>query len=160
VGNDAERILRLDTSSQRKDPGDLARGRIYTALLAHNWTPAQIATRTGKPLTTIQRILTLAGGNTDVHEMVKAGEVKPTIAAQAVKTHGDKAGAVLGAALVEAKAIGKTRVTNAVLKPKRIPEALVDQLAKAARAVIDYPGDATLLQCLGALLNEIDEVRG
>jgi ParB-like chromosome segregation protein Spo0J len=119
VGNDAERILRLDTSSQRKDPGDLARGRIYSALMAHNWTPAQIATRTGKPLTTIQRILTLASGNTDVHEMVKAGEVKPTIAAQAVKAHGDKAGAVLNAALVEAKAIGKTRVTNAVLKPKK-----------------------------------------
>lgn len=119
TGNDAERVLRLDTSSRRKDIGDLARGRIYTRLLALNWTPQQIATRTGKPLPTIQRILTLASGNTDVHQMVKAGEVKPTIAAQAVKTHGDKAGAVLGAALVEAKAIGKKRVTNAVLKPKK-----------------------------------------
>jgi ParB-like nuclease domain./KorB domain. len=167
VGNDAERILRLDTSSQRKDPGDLARGRIYSALLALNWTPAQIATRTGKPLATIQRILTLAGGNTDVHEMVKAGEVKPTIAAQAVKTHGDKAGAVLGAALVEAKAIGKTRVTNAVLKPKRIPEAMVErliviarQMAGAVKAMDEFDDAEQGLSEFDELMAEIDGVRG
>lgn len=160
VGNDADRILRLDTSSQRKDPGDLARGRIYSALLAHNWTPQQIATRTGKPLATIQRILTLASGNTDVHQMVKAGEVKPTIAAQMVREHGDAAGQVLQSALVEAKAQGKNRVTNAVLKPKRVPEALVERLIVSLRtcSATHEPLQNELFEAR-KLLAEIDELR-
>lgn len=119
VGNDAEQLLRQATSTKRAETDPLGLGRVYAKLLAFGWTAQQIAERSGEKVATIQRILTLASGNTDVHQMVKAGEVKPTIAAQAVKTHGDKAGAVLGAALVEAKAIGKTRVTNAVLKPKK-----------------------------------------
>jgi len=93
--------------------------------------------------------------------MVKAGEVKPTIAAQAVKTHGDKAGAVLGAALVEAKAIGKTRVTNAVLKPKRIPESLVERLIASLRVCSDtHEPLQEALDAARALLKEIEEVRG
>lgn len=92
--------------------------------------------------------------------MVKAGEVKPTIAAQAVKTHGDKAGAVLGAALVEAKAIGKTRVTNAVLKPKRIPEALVLELLEALERSGVRQVDGLWAEDIIKVLKEIDEVRG
>lgn len=119
VGNDAEQLLRQATSTKRAEVDVLGLGRVYNKLLGFGWTAQQIADRSGEKLATIQRVLTLASGNTDVHQMVKAGEVKPTIAAQAVKTHGDKAGEVLGAALVVAKANGKTRVTNAVLKPKK-----------------------------------------
>lgn len=166
VGNDAERVLRLDTSAARKEISDLARGRIYSALLALGWTPQQIATRTGKALPTIQRILTLAGGNTDVHQMVKAGEVKPTIAAAMVKTHGDKAGEVLATALVEAKAQGKKRVTNAVLKPKRIPEALVERLLTQAKgmagqieALDEYKDYQAELEQFAELVAKIEEAR-
>ena len=166
VGNDAEQLLRQATSTKRAEVDVLGLGRVYNKLLGFGWTPQQIADRSGEKLATIQRVLTLASGNTDVHEMVKAGEVKPTIAAQAVKTHGDKAGAVLGAALVEAKAIGKTRVTNAVLKPKRIPEALVERLVRVCRVMRgniqanDEFGDSEEgVKEVDALLAEIDGVR-
>lgn len=117
VGNDAERVLRLDTSGTHKELSALGRGRIYTALLTqHGWTVAEIARRTGKHRDIISRALDLASGNTDVHAMVKAGEVKPTIAAKAVREHGDKAGEVLAEQLTQAKANGKKRVTASVAK--------------------------------------------
>lgn len=117
IGNDAERVLRLDTSGTHKELSALGRGRIYTALLTqHKWTVAEIARRTGKHRDIIQRALDLASGNTDVHQMVKAGDVSPTIAAKAVRTHGDAAGPVLAEQLEQAKANGKTRVTAAVTK--------------------------------------------
>lgn len=116
VGNDADRVLRLATSNTNKPVSALGLGRIYSKLLALQWTVAQIAERSGKTPGQIQRALDLAGGNTDVHQMVKAGEVSPTIAAKAVRTHGDAAGAVLSEQLEQAKATGKRKVTAAVVK--------------------------------------------
>lgn len=157
VGNDAEQLLRQVTSTERAEVDPLGVGRVYNKLLGFGWTVQQIAERSGKKVATVQRVLTLASGNTDVHQMVKAGEVKPTIAAQAVKEHGDKAGAVLGAALVEAKAIGKTRVTNAVLKPKRIPEALVERLIASVKALaVDHPPQE-VFETADQLIKEINQ---
>lgn len=116
IGNDDERILRLDTSAQTKPLSPLGRARVYQALLARKWTVAEIARRTGKTVGVVQRALDLAAGNYDVHEMVKAGEVSPTIAAAAVRAHGDAAGPVLAEQLTQAKASGKKRVTAAVVK--------------------------------------------
>lgn len=116
VGNDAERVLRLATSNTNKPLSALGLGRIYSKLLAMKWTPQQIAERSGKTLGQVQRVLDLASGNVDVHEMVKAGEVSPTIAAAAVRTHGDAAGPVLAEQLSQAKASGKKKVTAAVVR--------------------------------------------
>lgn len=116
VGNDADQLLRQATSTKRAETDALGLGRVYNKLLAMNWTIQQIAERSGEKVATIKRVLDLAGGNTDVHEMVKAGEVKPTLAAAAVRKHGDKAGEVLATQLTQAKAAGKKRVTAAVTK--------------------------------------------
>lgn len=116
TGNDAERILFLATSNKNKSVNALGLGRIYNKLLAMKWTVQQIAERSGEQVATIKRILDLASGNTDVHEHVKAGTVSPTIAAAAVRKHGDKAGEVLTTQLEQAKAAGKKKVTAAVTK--------------------------------------------
>lgn len=116
MGNDAERILFLATSNKNKSVNALGLGRIYNKLLAMHWTVQQIAERSGEQVATIKRVLDLANGNTDVHEQVKAGTVSPTIAAAAVRKHGDKAGEVLATQLEEAKKLGKKKVTAAVTK--------------------------------------------
>jgi len=116
VGNDADQLLRQATSTKRAEVDPLGLGRVYNKLLAMGWTVKQIAERSGEKVPTIKRILDLAAGNHDVHEMVKAGEVSPTIAAAAVRTHGDAAGPVLAEQLTQAKASGKKRVTAAVVK--------------------------------------------
>lgn len=166
VGNDAEQLLRQATSTKRAEVDALGLGRVYNKLLGFGWTVQQIAERSGDKVATIQRILTLASGNTDVHQMVKAGEVMPTIAAQMVREHGDAAGPVLQQALVVAKANGKTRVTAAVLKPKRIPEALVERLVRVCRVMRDniqandeFGDSEEGVKEVDALLAEIDEVR-
>lgn len=116
VGNDAEQLLRQATSTKRAEVDPLGLGRVYNKLIGFGWTVAQIAERSGEKVATIKRVLDLAGGNTDVHNMVKAGEVSPTLAAAAVRTHGDAAGPVLAEQLTQAKAAGKKRVTAAVTK--------------------------------------------
>lgn len=116
VGNDADQLLRQATSTKRAETDALGLGRVYNKLLAMGWTAQQIAERSGEPVATIKRVLDLAGGNTDVHEQVKAGTVSPTLAAAAVRKHGDKAGEVLATQLVAAKAQGKKKVTAAVQK--------------------------------------------
>lgn len=161
--NDAERVLRIATSNTNKPLTAQELGRVYKRLIGFKWTPAQIAKASGKTVATVQRILDLADGNTDVQQMVKAGEVMPTLAAETVRKHGDAAGAVLQQALVVAKANGKTKVTNAVLKPKRIPEALVERLIASLRECVkDVEGalpEADLLHRVEAVLKEIDAVR-
>lgn len=116
IGNDAERVLRLATSNTNKPLSALGLGRIYSKLLAMKWTIPQIAERSGKTVSQVERVMWLAAGNVDVHEMVKAGEVSPTIAAAAVRTHGDAAGPVLAEQLTQAKAAGKRKVTAAVTR--------------------------------------------
>lgn len=116
VGNDADQILRQATSVKRAEVDVLGIGRVYNKLLAMHWTVQQIAERSGEQVATIKRVLDLANGNTDVHEQVKAGTVSPTIAAAAVRKHGDKAGEVLATQLAEAKKLGKKKVTAAVTK--------------------------------------------
>ena len=116
VGNDADQLLRQATSTKRAESDPLGLGRVYNKLINMGWTAQLIAERSGEKVATIKRVLDLASGNTDVHDMVKAGEVKPTLAAAAVREHGDKAGEVLATQLVAAKALGKSRVTAAVTK--------------------------------------------
>lgn len=116
IGNDAEQLLRQATSTKRAEVDPIGLCRVYTKLLGFGWTVQQIAERSGVPVATVKRALDLASGNTDVHEMVKAGEVKPTLAAAAVRKHGEKAGEVLATQLEVAKAQGKKRVTAAVTK--------------------------------------------
>jgi ParB family chromosome partitioning protein len=128
VGNDAEQILRQATSTKRAETDVLGLGRVYNKLLSMGWTVQQIAERSGEQVATIKRVLDLAAGNTDVHEQVKAGTVSPTIAAAAVRKHGDKAGEVLATQLEQAKKLGKKKVTAAVVKPKGPTPAMVQRL--------------------------------
>lgn len=139
VGNDADQLLRQATSTKRAEVDPLGLGRVYNKLINMGWTAQLIAERSGEKVATIRRVLDLASGNTDVHDMVKAGEVKPTLAAAAVRKHGDKAGEVLATQLVEAKALGKNRVTASVTK-LTFTDWFADYAAKVAMPVEHLEG--------------------
>lgn len=134
-GNDVDRKARVITSAERKDlkPLELAKG--YKQLAAFGLTPEQIAQKVNKKVPHVKAMLDLANkANADVQAMVKAGEVSPTVAVATVRKHGEQAGAVLGAAKA---ASAKGRVTDKVLKPRKLPEGLVDQLIAAATAMCE-----------------------
>ncbi len=125
VGNDLDRKLRIVTSNENKTLTPLQLGHVYRD--ANVWaTVADIARRVGKSDTHVAGCIALANGNSDVHAMVRAGEVSATLAGQVVREHGEAAGAVLAAASVKAKASGKKRITAATVKPKKISQDAID----------------------------------
>lgn len=110
VGNDAERVARIATSNSQLPLTPLELAGVYRDLRAFNWSPAEIARRTGRGRDHVDRMLALIDANVDVQQMVSKGEVAPAVAVEHVKRHGEKAGEVLAGKLEQAKAAGQEKV--------------------------------------------------
>lgn len=128
-GNDADRTARIITSAAGKPltPMEIAEG--YKRLRAFGWTPSHIATKVGKTSQHVLQLLALGDANSDVRQMVNAGKVSATRAANTARKHGEQAGALLGQQLEAAEAQGKTRVTAATVAG---PKSKVVELRKDA----------------------------
>lgn len=122
TGNDADRVARLVTSAEGRTLTPMQRAEAYKRLAAFGWSPVQIATKVGKHPDHVRDTLALALANSDVHQMVKAGEVSATVAAKVARKHGEKAGAVLSEQVAQAKAEG--RRPSAPKKPSPARAAL------------------------------------
>ncbi len=131
VGNDEDRVARVITSAEGRALSLLEVGKGYKRLLAFNWTPQRIAEKVGKTRQHVDQVLILANANSDVQQMVAAGSVSATLAINAVRKHGDKAGGVLGGAVDKAKAGGKTKATAGAIQGKPLPRKIVDEVEGA-----------------------------
>lgn len=143
-GSDADRVARIITSQENEklSPLELAEG--YKRLRAFGWSPEQIAKKVGKTRQHVEQVLTVGNANTDVQNLVAAGQVSATTAAQVVREHGDGAGKVLGAELEKAQANGKKKVTAGSMKGPSIPKPRLEAVHTASCNLI-------------ASLDEIDE---
>jgi len=135
-GSDADRVARIITSQENEklSPLELAEG--YKRLRAFDWSVEQIATKVGKTRQHVEQVLTVGNANTDVQNLVAAGHVSATTAAQVVREHGDGAGKVLGAELEKAQASGKKRVTAGSMKGPSIPKPRLEAVHAASRNLI------------------------
>ncbi|WP_426808005.1 ParB/RepB/Spo0J family partition protein [Pseudomonas sp. WOUb67] len=135
-GSDADRVARIITSQENEklSPLELAQG--YKRLRAFGWSVEQIATKVGKTRQHVEQVLTVGNANTDVQNLVAAGHVSATTAAQVVREHGDSAGKVLGAELEKAQASGKKRVTAGSMKGPSIPKPRLEAVHTASRNLI------------------------
>lgn len=135
-GSDADRVARIISSQENEklSPLELAEG--YKRLRAFGWSPEQIAKKVGKTRQHVEQVLTVGNANTDVQNLVAAGHVSATTAAQVVREHGDGAGKVLGAELEKAQATGKTRVTAGTIKGPSIPKPRLEAVHEASRKLI------------------------
>jgi ParB-like chromosome segregation protein Spo0J len=135
-GSDADRVARIITSQENEklSPLELAEG--YKRLRAFGWSVEQIAAKVGKTRQHVEQVLTVGNANTDVQNLVAAGHVSATTAAQVVREHGDGAGKVLGAELVRAQASGKKRVTAGSMKGPSIPKPRLEAVHTASRNLI------------------------
>ena len=107
------------------------------------WDPAHIALRLGFTRTYVDNLLLLMGAHPDIRQMVMDDRVSATTAVEAIKTHGAKALERLQAALENAKAGGKERVTKKDLPAK--PEVIFKkQVTKAAPMLFNAVRDITL----------------
>lgn len=138
VGNEAERIAFMVTSSQGRPLEPLERAAAYQRLKNQGWEPAEIAKKVKRSPSDIDHHLALLNVGDDLIEMVKAGEVAATTAVAMVREHGAKAETVAKTQLAKAKAGGKKRLTRAAAMPKFS--------ATRARRLVELLKDAVLLQ--------------
>lgn len=135
-GSDADRVARIISSQENEklSPLELAEG--YKRLRAFGWFPEQIAKKVGRTRQHVEQVLTVGNANTDVQNLVAAGHVSATTAAQIVREHGDGAGKVLGAELEKAQANGKKKVTAGTMKGPTIPKPRLEAVHTASRNLI------------------------
>ncbi len=135
-GSDADRVARIISSQENEklSPLELAEG--YKRLRAFGWTTEQIAKKVGKARQAVEQMLTIGNANTDVQNLVAAGHVSATTAAQVVREHGEEAGKVLGSELQKAQSQGKAKVTAGTIKGPTIPKAKMEAVHAASRNLI------------------------
>lgn len=135
-GSDADRVARIISSQENEklSPLELAEG--YKRLRAFGWAPEQIAKKVGKTRQHVEQVLTVGNANTDVQNLVAAGHVSATTAAQVVREHGDGAGKVLGAELEKAQASGRKKVTAGSMKGPSIPKPRLEAVHAASCKLI------------------------
>ncbi|RSC25285.1 hypothetical protein EGT09_02235 [Pseudomonas putida] len=135
-GSDADRVARIITSQENEklSPLELAEG--YKRLRSFGWSVEQIAKKVAKTRQHVEQVLTVGNANTNVQNLVAAGQVSATTAAQVVREHGDDAGTVLDAELKKAQASGKTKVTAGSIKGPSIPKPRLEAVHTASRNLI------------------------
>lgn len=137
VGNDADRVARIMTSNEgvKLRPLEVAEG--YKRLAAFGLSPEEIGRKVNKTRQHVEQMLILAHANRDVHALVKSGAVSASVAIEAVRKHGEKAGEFLARMLGKAKASGKGRVTAGVVRGKSIPREIVARAVDAIDALAE-----------------------
>lgn len=136
-GSDADRVARIISSQENEklSPLELAEG--YKRLRTFGWSSEQIAKKVGKTRQHVEQVITIGNANTDVQNLVAAGHVSATTAAQVVREHGDTAGKVLGEELEKAKAKGKAKVTAGSMKGPTIPKAKMQAVHAASQSLLE-----------------------
>lgn len=148
-GNDVDRLVVQVRSSRGLKLTTLGLSNISLKLLRKGLTIAEIAERLDVSTTTIDGYLVLATADSDVHAMVKAEQVPPSVAIDAVRKYGDKAGEKLAEKLVQAKAKGKTSVKASAVKdwapPRKVSLNLFSSIAPVYKAIAEDSGLKELL---------------
>ena len=129
TGNDAQRVARVLTSEENRKLRPLERALGYARLRAFGWDNARIAQDVHRTVNHVAQLLQLADAPSKVQAMVSAGQLAADEAVKVVRDHGEeKATQVLDEAMQRAKAMGKTKVTGAVLREKALPPKIVSGL--------------------------------
>lgn len=133
-GNDVERteIMLRSAEGLKLKPLNIALG--YLRLIRMGHTKAMVAERMNKTTAHVEQMLVLANANSDVHRLVRDGKVAPYAAIEAVRQHGERAGAFL-AAKVEAMG-GDKPVTRSVIKEWVPPRKFVTSMHGALSSVV------------------------
>lgn len=130
-GNDADRVAHMLNSASGLALTPLQLGVQYRKLIGYGWTEKQIADRRGKSGQHVKDMIQLAEANSDVHQLVNAGQISGSAALKMVKQHGAKAGEVIRETVEQAKAEGKDKVTPKALARRSAPRKPNDKFIVA-----------------------------
>lgn len=133
-GSDADRVVRMLTSTQGLPLTPLQMGLQYRKLVTFGWEVKKISAHVGKTPSHVGEMIRLAESNSDVQRMVESNEVAAHTAVKAIRKHGERAGSVLSGELAKAKASGKSKVTAKTMRGATVA------LDKAIQQEIDSGG--------------------
>ncbi|VVD75105.1 hypothetical protein PAQ31011_00826 [Pandoraea aquatica] len=144
IGNDAEQTARVMSSNKRRQLHPLEKAFGYLRLHKFGWDNGRIAANDGVSPQWVGKMLILAGGNTDVHRLVFGGKASVSVAADAVRQHGEQAGAFLSGELEKASAGGKKKVTAGSIRGKSYPRKAVSAYVERVGAFVSAFPEAQL----------------
>ncbi|WP_052952279.1 hypothetical protein [Diaphorobacter sp. J5-51] len=138
-GND-ERILLMLTSAQGLKLKPLGVANSYLRLTRMGKSVADIARHINRTTTHVEAMLVLATANMDVRELVREGKVSATMAVEAVREHGEKAGPFLQRKFQEIKAQGKQALKPSAIREwapsRKIAGRMFDSLEQAYKGIM------------------------
>lgn len=143
-GNDADRTLRILSSNKKRDLHPLEKAFGYQRLARFGWDNTRIAEGDHVSPQWVGKMLVLAAANSDVHRLVFAGKVAASVAAEAVRMHGEKAGAFLAGELEKAAVGGKTKVTGGSIRSKAPPRKVVSAFVSRVGSFVEALEPATV----------------
>ncbi|WP_353191381.1 hypothetical protein [Pandoraea pnomenusa] len=143
-GNDADRTVRILSSNKNRQLHPLEKAFGYQRLARFSWDNSRIAEADSVSPQWVGKMLVLAGANSDVHRLVFSGMVAASVAADAVKLHGEQAGAFLSGEIVKAAASGKKRVTAGSIHGKSYPRKAVSAYVERVGAFVSAFPEAQL----------------
>jgi ParB-like chromosome segregation protein Spo0J len=158
-GNDDDRDFHVLNSASQLHLTRLEQGRMYKRRVAYGWTITRIAERAHKSPSYVEQNLRLANANSDLQQLLEDDLISAKVALDALRKHGEQAGAVLKAKL-EGSASGKLKGESVTKAPppkvtRRVlssVDSFVSTIPKEVReAVADAPDDMTVKITAGAL---------
>lgn len=143
-GNDVDRLVVQARSERGLKLTALGLSNIYLKLHRKGMTNSEISVRMDVSVTQVESMLTLATAPSDVQALVKAGSVAASVAIDAVRKYGEKAGHKLAEKLDEAKARGKTTVKASAVKewapPRKVSQSLYTAIDPVYQALAKDDG--------------------
>lgn len=134
VGNEADSVAFMVTSSQGRALLPLERAAAYQRLVNQGLEPAEIAAKVKRSNTDVEQHLQLLTVGEPLIEMVKSGEVAATTAVALQREHGVKASSVAQEQMQKAKAAGKKKLT----KTDAMPQFSAAQARKLAELIAKH----------------------
>jgi len=120
-GSDIDAVVYMVKSASGKPLDPLEVSQAYKRLRAFNWTDARIAERFGKTEAHVRQLLLLADSDHKIQDFVRTERIAASTAVKIIQTHGTEATQVIEAAIAEATASGKAKVTPKHVKRVRAP---------------------------------------
>lgn len=136
-GNDEDRDFHVLNSASQLHLTRLEQGRIYKRRMGYGWSVSQIAERAQKSASFVEQNLMLYNANNDVHQMLVSEQVSAKVALDAIRAHGEKAGAFLAAKLLKATGEGKTKLTDKVVNGRAFPRKIAAQVSETLSGLFD-----------------------
>lgn len=117
-GSPFQRKMRIASSNKQLKLKPVELGRLYIhARDELGASRKEIAEEAGMSLGHVDQMIKLAGGATEVHEAIEAGEISPTDATKLIRDHGDDSAAELDRRREQAKEAGATKITAKTAPP-------------------------------------------